>query len=406
MLCRIRWTESFLSSTLDAMADVLEVARDWSYWDVAPVLRVERDVTLPNELTDRLALVVKGVRRCGKSTLLAQMMQRYALRRENCLFLNFEDPRLSNALTHETLQSALVAFRKLRGVKAKLTFFLDEIQWVEGWQKWLRTQLERPQNCSFVITGSNSNMLSGELGSTLTGRHLSVELFPFSFAEAKRHASRTSVQAYLNLGGFPEAIQSKDAPNLLRQYFHDIVERDVRERVAARSSLALRQLVQMVFESAGSELSVRRIAGAAGVAVDTAQGYLDACEAAYLLFSCPFFAFSERKRAAYNRKYYPIDTALRKMVVTRTGDDNGKHLECATLVALRRRYARVSYWRGKGEIDFVVQDEAARPIPVQVSWDGIQERHHRALEEFYETFPNAGEAMLVTQHSFAELLGQ
>ncbi len=394
-----------MSTILDTMSVLLDVARDWSYWDSEPKVGIERVVTLPHELSVRLALVVKGVRRCGKSTLLAQLMARYKLPRANCLFINFEDPRLSNSLTHQTLQSLVQAFREQRGERAQLTFFLDEIQWVEGWQKWLRSRLDRPQNCHFVVTGSNANLLAGELGSSLTGRHLSVELFPFSLAEARRLSARTSVHSLLMHGGFPEVLQSKDGVSLLRQYFHDIVERDVRERVGARSSQALRQLVQMVFESAGAELSVRRIAAAAGVAVDTAQGYLDACESAYLMFSCPYFAFSERKRAAYNRKYYPIDTALRQTVVTRTGDDNGKLLECAVFVALRRRYERVSYWRGRGEVDFVVQDTSGRPTPVQVSWDGIQERHQKALDDFYETFPNAAEAMLVTRHTFADLLG-
>lgn len=391
---------------LDAMLDVLEIARDWSYWNSAPEVSVARDVVLPNELSARLAVVVQGVRRCGKSTLLAQFIDRYRLERKHCLFINFEDPRLTNALHYKTLDALVEAFRIQRGKQPLLTFFFDEVQSVEGWEKWLRARLDRPQKCCFVITGSNANLLAGELGSSLTGRHLSVELFPFSFAEARKLMRHANLDSFIRHGGFPEVLKSGDAPRLLRQYFHDIVERDVRERVAARSSLALRQLVQMVFESAGSELSVRRIAAAVGIAVETAQGYLEACEAAYLLFSCPYFAFSERKRAAYNRKYYPVDTALRQTVITQTGRDDGKLLECATFVALRRRYARVSYWRGKGEVDFVVQDSAGRPIPIQVSWNGVEERHQRALDEFYEIFPNATEPMIVTRHSYADLLGE
>jgi len=189
---------------------------------------------------------------------------------------------------------------------------------------------------------------------------------------------------------------------LLRQYFHDIVERDVRERVGARSSRPLRQLVQMAYETAGAEMSLRRIAGATGLAVETVSAYLDACEGAYLLFSVPFFAFSERKRAHRNRKYYPVDTGLRGVVVTPTGRDLGKALECATHLQLRRRFDDVSYWRGEGEIDFVVQD-GRRIVPVQVTWEEPTERHHAALEAFYESFPMADEAVFVTKESFAEL---
>lgn len=387
------------------MLDVLEIAHDWSYWDSAPETGIARDVVLPNELSPRVAFVVKGVRRCGKSTLLAQLIDRYRLERKHCLFINFEDPRLANALHYKTLEAAVASFRKLRGGQHLLTFFFDEIQWVQGWQKWLRARLDRPQKCCFVVTGSNANLLAGELGSSLTGRHLSIELFPFSFTETRKLIKRANLESFLTHGGFPEVLKSSDGPSLLRQYFHDIVERDVRERVAARSSQALRQLVQMVFESTGSELSVRRIAAAAGIAVETAQGYLEACEAAYLLFSCPYFAFSERKRAAYHRKYYPVDTALRQTAITQIGSDQGKLLECASFVALRRRYDRVSYWRGKGEVDFVVQDNAGRPTPIQVSWNGIEDRHQRALDEFYENFPTATEPMLITRHSYGDLLG-
>jgi uncharacterized protein len=389
----------------DNMASLLEVMAEWSYWDEEPTVGTVRTVSLPNELSDRLALVIKGVRRCGKSTLLQQIMLRHRLRKEHCAFVNFEDPRLSNLLTHETLQNLVAEFRKRCGAKPRLTFFLDEIQWVDGWEKWLRTQLERPKNCNFVITGSNSELLSGEFGSSLTGRHISVELFPFSFRETRLLAPRTTVASYLESGGFPEPLRSKDRAAILRQYFHDIIERDVRERVAARSSQVLRQVVQMVFESAGSELSVRRIAAASGIAVETAQSYLEACESAYLLFGCPFFAYSERKRADYNKKYYPIDTALRQIAVTKTGQDNGKRLECATFVALRRIYGEVFYWRGKGEVDFVVQHSDGELQPIQVSFDGIQERHRIALDNFYENFPRSKEAMLVTKTTFAELLG-
>ena len=107
---------------------------------------------------------------------------------------------------------------------------------------------------------------------------------------------------------------------------------------------------------------------AAGIAVDTAAGYLAACEAAYLVFSVPYFAFSDRKRSARNKKYYPIDTGLRRMAVTRTGTDRGI-------------------------------------TPTQVSWEPPTDRHHRALEEFYETFPQAQEALLVGPAEFeAEVL--
>lgn len=217
--------------------------------------------------------------------------------------------------------------------------------------------------------------------------------------EFRRIRSGASLEAYLQEGGFPEPLQMDDGDRLRMQYFSDIIERDIRERVGARSVTPIKQIVQMAFESAGSELSLRRLAGAAGVAVETCAGYLEACEAAYLLISVPYFAFSERKRATRNKKYYPIDTGLRRMTVTKTGTDRGKLLECAVLLELKRRGIEASYWRGKGEIDFVAKVRDGF-VPIQVSWEQPTDRHQRALEEFYETFPQAQEAMFIGPEAF------
>jgi len=170
--------------------------------------------------------------------------------------------------------------------------------------------------------------------------------------------------------------------------------------VAARSTLPLRRLVQMLYESAGAEMSVRRAAAALGISVDTAGLYVDAAESAYLALSCPFFAWSARKRLARNRKFYPVDTGLRRSCVTLTGQDRGKQLECATFLLLRRRFRDVAYWRGGGEVDFVI-DAGQGPVPVQVSWEEASERARRGVDEFHETHPTAGEPVYVTAAAFA-----
>ena len=372
----------------------MEISAYWSFWDAPPPKSVPRDVELPAKLSDSLVLVVQGVRRCGKSTLLAQLIERYRLNPKHCAFMNFEDPRLGAGLDFALLDQWVSAFRKAHPRLKKAYFFLDEIQSVEGWQRWLRAQLERPKGNHFVITGSNAQLLSGELSTTLTGRHHTVELFPLDLTEYRRIRPRASLMSYLTDGGFPEPLLVDKGDRLRQQYFSDIIERDIRERVGARSAGPIKQVVHMAFESAGSELSLRRLAGAAGIAVETAAGYLDACESAYLVFGVPYFAYSERKRASRHKKYYPIDTGLRRMVVTRTGEDHGKLLECAVHVALRRRGVPVFYWRGKGEIDFVAETSQGI-VPIQVSSEPISERHHRAVEEFYETFPHALEAQFV-----------
>ncbi|MCB9630411.1 MAG: ATP-binding protein [Sandaracinaceae bacterium] len=383
--------------------DVLEIAATWSFWDKPVPASVPRRVSTPAALRESLALVIQGVRRCGKSTLMRQLMDRYRLNPKHCLFVNLEDPRLANALTAETLESLVTAFRAKHPRVKRLVFFLDEIQAVTGWERWLRSQLDRPAGHVFVVSGSNASLLSGELGAMLTGRHLTVELYPFDLQELRTARPKATLEDFLRDGGFPEPLELPEGDMLRRQYFHDIVERDIRERLAARSSRPIRQVVQMAYEAAGSELSMRRVAAAVGIATDTAGSYLDACEAAYLLFQVPYFATSERKRAQRNRKVYPIDTGLRRVVITPGSADRGKSLECATQLVLRRRFGEVMYWRGDGgEVDFVVQ-EGRRVIPVQVTWDEPQPRHEQALASFYETFPHADEAWWVTAETFSEL---
>lgn len=380
-------------------AEAIRIAAHRSYWDVQPPKTVPRKLSLPTELRPGVALILQGVRRCGKSTLMTQLMDRYGLDRRHCLFVNFEDPRLAGSLDHTTLQTFVDAF-EAGGVR-EATYFLDEIQWVDGWQRWLRAQLDRPRDRRFVVTGSSAHLLAGELGSTLTGRHHLVEVFPFDLDEYRDLRPGAGLSEFLDAGAFPAPALSPDRDRMLQGYFHDIVERDMRERVSARSSRPLLQVAQMLFESAGSELSVRRVAAAIGVAVDTAGLYIEAAASADLAFGCPYFAWSQRKQAVRNRKYYPIDTGLRRIAVVRTGADRGKQLECAVFLLLRRRHRQVCYWRGRGEVDFVVEHEG-RATPVQVGWDGPLERHLKALDEFHEAHPNAAEGVFISAASFEQ----
>lgn len=383
--------------------DLLEVAAAWSLWERTPAPAIPRRVELPVALSSERCLVIQGVRRCGKSTLMRQLVRHYELDPRRCLFMNFEDPRLASLLTHEVLEALVEQFVEREGAAedegAPLVFFLDEIQVVVGWERWLRSQLDRKTGHVFVVSGSNANLLSGELSSALTGRHLTVELYPFDFAEFRAVEPNADVSRFLREGGFPEPLGDSDGDRLRRQYFNDIVERDLRERIGARSSRPVRQVLQMVYESAGSQMSLRRIAGAAGIAVETASTYVDAAQAAYLLFGVPYFAYSERKRASRNLKYYPIDPGLRRVCVRPGSEDRGKSLECAVFLVLKKRFGQVSYWYDDGEVDFVVED-GSTVVPVQVTWDEPQPRHDRALASFYERFPQAGEAVVITARDF------
>ncbi len=278
-------------------------------------------------------------------------------------------------------------------------FFFDEIQNVIGWEKWLHRKLERPQHY-FVLTGSNSCLLSGEFATSLTGRHISLELFPFSYTEYTTQYPEKTLSDYLRSGGFPRPLSYEHPEQLLQEYFNDIIFRDVLKRVKARHADAIKHVAKMAFDSCGSELSYRKIGAVTDLSVDTVKTYLEACEEAYLLFSCPFFSFSEKKRLARQKKYYPIDTGLRYAVTGNTARDTGKSLELLVYLTLKQRYGRVFYWQEihQGEVDFVVM-EGDHIIPYQVTWEHMPSRHEQALLRFYAHFPQAGEARLITRQN-------
>jgi predicted AAA+ superfamily ATPase len=383
-------------------AKLIEILSTWNFWDRELPKIIKRDVALPEKLSNKLVLTIQGIRRSGKSTFLTQIVEHYKLNKKHCLFINFEDPRLSRNLDYKLLENIVNIFTKLNPNR-KLYFFLDEIQNVSNWEKWIRTKLERPDDNHFILTGSNSSLLSGEFSSVLTGRHINLELFPMSFSEIKKNKAKLVIDSYLDSGGFPGAVLNTenkyDSDKLLQQYFNDIVEKDIRENLRSSSSNLIKQVIQMVYESSGSEISLRRISGATGLAVDTISNYLNAAIASYLIFSCEFFAYSAKKRANKNKKYYAIDPGLRRSVITKTGMDKGKSFEIVVYLELRKKFREVYYWKDEGEVDFVVETKNGL-LPLQVSYSDIQARHQEALENFYENFPNALEAVLITPSNF------
>ncbi len=381
---------------------VTSILRDWSFWDhqVAPGLT--REISLPARLYADLVLIIQGVRRGGKSTLLTQLPKRYNLALSQCYYCNFEDPRLLGALDHTLLSQIVALARKAHPSGTPCYFFLDEIQNVIGWEKWLHTQLERPHENYFVVTGSNSCLLSGEYATALTGRHITVELFPFSLTEYQAFLSKKTLEDYIVTGGFPRILTLEQPYRLLQEYFNDIILRDVLKRVHTRTPDAIKQVVKMAFDSCGAELSYRKIAAVCGLTVDTVKSYLEACEQAYLLFACPFFSFSEKKRLLKQKKYYPIDSGLRYAITGTAGRDAGKSLELLVFLHLKKIYGNVFYWQEphRGEVDFVVLQEKTI-IPYQVTWENAEPRHEKALKHFYEAFPQAEGAVFIT-HKNAE----
>lgn len=384
---------------------LLEILSEWSFWDAEPPSGLTRQLALPKALQADLALIIQGVRRCGKSTLLSQLPKHYHIPLAQCYYCNFEDPRLMNDLDHKLLTRIKTLARNKISAEKPCYFFFDEIQNVEDWEKWVHMQLERPKQNYFILTGSNSRLLSGEFGTALTGRHMTLELFPFSFSEFKALFPNKMLENYLISGGFPRPLTFDQPYQLLQEYFNDIILRDVLKRVHARTPDAIKQVAKMAFETCGSELSYRKIAAVTGLTVDTVKAYLEACESAYLLFACNYFAFSEKKQLSKQKKYYPIDSGLRFSITNTMHRDLGKSLEMMIFLRLKQTHEQVFYWHElhKGEVDFVAV-RGKTIVPYQVTWNGPEPRHEKALQHFYEHFPQASEAVLITRKNAEDFL--
>lgn len=369
--------------------------------DKTTVNLVRRDVLSSKIYLERdLVLAIQGVRRCGKSTLMRQIATEQKIE-EQSFFINLEDPRLSGFL-NPTLLDGILEFQR-HHLKIKHGYiFLDEIQNVNDWEKWTHIQLEKKQQ-HIIISGSNAALLGGKLGSALTGRHLSVELFPFSYHEARILDPKKDLETHLSASGFPRALTFPEPAKLLREYFIDIIERDVRHHVAARSSQTLMQVAKAVFESTGSETSLRSLAKPFDLSPDTVAQYINAFIDAYLIIPCPFFTYSERKSVARPQKFYPIDLGLHDAIITQSSLNLGKKFETIVFHELRKKHRRVFYWRGKGEVDFVI--EAKNGIqPIQVSWGAPKPRHEEALKEFKNEHPHALAPIFINQMNFMNVL--
>lgn len=323
-------------------------------------------------------IIITGARRCGKSVFLSHLMGSF----KNYYYVNFEDERLASF--------GLDDFNALHEVCIELfgkskTFFLDEVQNIASWEKWVRRMYDA--NFKFFITGSNANLLSMELATLLTGRHLQFSLYPFSFREflsfngfvrSKEDAYLTDSKAllqkyfseYLVKGGFPEYL-SHNKIEILQEYFNDIVQRDVVERYKVKNVKQLKEFARYLLTNAGNLTTYNQLKKLTEVkSVATAIKYFSYLETAYLVFKVPYFSYSLKRQVANPFKVYAIDTGLRNSVSFRFSGDNGRLFENVVAIELRRKNKEAYYWKNlqHEEVDFVVKGETVQQL-IQACYD-------------------------------------
>lgn len=325
------------------------------------------------------AIIISGIRRCGKSTLMRQILKKHY--ENEIYFVDFEDERFVNftAQDFNLLYEVLIELYGLKHV-----FFFDEIQNIDDWELFVR-RIHREKNKIF-ITGSNASLLSSELSTRLTGRHIVVELLPFSFREYLQYHQMiyteksfliTQEKAILNKyfneflenGGMPEYLEHK-SPLVLQNVYENILYKDVIVRYEVKEVKAMRELALDLLSNIGAPLSYTKLKNNLNLgSVNTVKNYIHYLENAYLIFTLDRFSFSVSQQTLLQKKIYAIDTGLVRQIAFHFSKKHGRYLENIVFLELRRRYKEIFYYKTEDnlEVDFLIREGAKIVLLIQVT---------------------------------------
>lgn len=351
---------------------------------------VERDlnkVKIKKLLSHPNILAILGVRRSGKS-----VFSFLVLKDEKFAYINFFDERLRN-LRADDLDKVVQAFYELYGTTDY--FIFDEIQKIAGWEMFV-SRIRTSKR--IIITGSNSDLLRGQLSTFITGRHIDIHIFPFSFREYLRIKAVTleqnwiystatiasvkrSLEDYMEKGGFPEV--AKFGTKFLMEIYRDILENDIINQNKIRKSESIRNLAKYLVSNAGKEVtynSLRQIIDIDNV--HTVSKYIHLVENSYLIFLVERFSFKLKEQYKAPKKVYSIDTGLTNATAFAVGENKGRIIENIVYLELLRRKSysesdmEIFYWmdhQGR-EVDFVLREDKVIKQLIQVTYASSLER--------------------------------
>lgn len=360
-------------------------------------------------LDNQQVIVMSGIRRCGKSTLLHTFRTKA---KEGDYYINFDDDRLiSFALTD--FDMLLEAFIELFGIQN--TFYFDEIQNIIGWERFVR-RLHNSQK-KVLVTGSNAKLLSAELGTHLTGRHITVNLFPYSFYEYIRfrdpsiltikHFNSTELalikkyfSEFKQLGGFPEYLLCEQ-----KQYLHQLYENILYKDIIVRNKITLEKPIkELVYYLASNNCkeftynSLRKLIGLASA--NTVSDYCHHLENSFLCFSISRFSYSLREQIHHAKKIYFIDQALAETVGFKFSEDHGRILENIVFLELKRQNKEIYFHKQAKECDFIIREgyNIAKAIQVCASLKNkeTRQREINGLLEAMITY-NLDQGLIITE---------
>lgn len=374
---------------------------------------------------------VVGMRRSGKTWFLYQVISELidkGIPRESILYLNLEDERLLPMGASDLHLIPDIYFRRYPHLKDRpCTFLFDEIQNIPGWEQFVRRLLDN-ENVHICLTGSSARLLSREIATSLRGRSITTEIFPFSFMEAldnkgitvergkrpgakKKALIENQLRAYLLEGGFPEVqdIADEYRVRILQDYLNVVILRDLVERYRISNTVPLRYMIRHLMNAPASLFSVNRFYNdlkSQGIVCgkNSLHEYLDYISDAYLFFQVFLHTGSERARMVNPRKVYVIDTGLINACSRNPRPEWGHLLENFVFMELRRLYEAIEYYKTAGgrEVDFIVRDRQGRKSLIQVAAEmdrpATRSRELRALEEAMKKTGISDAAIVTLNH--------
>ncbi|MEA1925429.1 MAG: ATP-binding protein [Candidatus Altiarchaeota archaeon] len=392
-----------------------ETLKKWNPWWVYGSVPEERRGIRRDELLEELSHLINakeivgitGVRRGGKSTILYQLIDILLSKdvpAKNILYFNFDEPLPENDVY--TLDRVHKTFLELNNPQGRQYLFLDEIQNIREWERWVKTQYDlKGEKLKFFVTGSNTSMLSDSLAKLLTGRLLSQEIYPLSFREyltfngfklrdmdLQKEEIKHHLMKYLEEGGFPETVLDKNSElnrQRLREYFNSILFRDIVSIREIKESAKLAELSEYVATNITGIFSYNKISKTIKLNINTMKEYLHYLQQAYLIFQVNYFSYSLKETLAIQKpkKMYMIDNGMRNSVAARFTPDEGKLAENLVFMELKRRGFDLYFWKAKNGVDFITKDQKGSLQAINVTYGTtIEPREKKGLKEFRETF--------------------
>jgi len=338
----------------------------------------------------KLPIIITGVRRSGKSTLLYLIKNELKLKDKEFIYINFNDERLTDFSIKDFQK--ILDFLEEEDFRDNCIILLDEIQETKDWEKWVDRIKNKHQ---IFITGSNSKLLSKEISTILTGRSVNVSLYPFSFQEFLNARNietnnwkidlkiQAKLRKYFNeffsMGGIPKVIVDNDK-RLLRENYENILYRDIIKRFNKNLEKPIKEISVYLSSNISNEVSLRALSKTIQIKnLSTLKSILESFENSFLFFFVNKFDFSVRKQIQNPRKVYCIDNGFITEIGFRLSENKGKILENLVFIELKRNGKEVYYLSEKKECDFVIRNGAKINEAIQVCYEFNNNNREREL---------------------------